>query len=251
MTNYYNLLDEVIHDIDELINKKVVSSDSDFKAWRNKAERTLIKIYGEDSYEFKEFKKMRFSLGVFSLDTPDSEFIAACAEGLVTTKSIFMEYMKEYEAADNNSIKISESFEKVFIVHGHDGELKESVARLIEKMGIQAIILSEQTNQGRTIIEKFVDYSDVGAAIALFTKDDKCLSDKKTELFRARQNVVFEAGYFMGKLGRNKVILIAENGVEIPSDLNGVVYTDKNNWQFEVCKELKDMGYSIDLNKLI
>ena len=57
MTNYYNLLDEVIHDIDELINKKVVSSDSDFKAWRNKAERTLIKIYREDSYEFKEFKK--------------------------------------------------------------------------------------------------------------------------------------------------------------------------------------------------
>ena len=68
---------------------------------------------------------------------------------------------------------------------------------------------------------------------------------------RARQNVVFEAGYFMGKLGRDRVVIIAEKGIEIPSDLQGVVYTDRNNWQFDVCKELIAMGYKIDLNKLM
>ena len=70
--------------------------------------------------------------------------------------------------------------------------------------------------------------------------------DKK----RARQNVVFEAGYFIGKLGRSNVILIADKGVEIPSDLQGVVYTETNNWQFSVLRELKAMGYCIDYNKI-
>ena len=68
---------------------------------------------------------------------------------------------------------------------------------------------------------------------------------------RARQNVVFEAGYFMGKLGRDRVVIIAEKGIELPSDLQGVVYTDRNNWKYDICKELIAMGYNIDLNKLM
>ena len=140
---------------------------------------------------------------------------------------------------------------KVFIVHGHNGEIKEAVARLIEKQGIQAIILHEQANQGATIIEKFERYSDVGCAVCLFTADDlgRAKNDVE-EKSRARQNVVFETGYFIGKLGRNRVVLIADKGVEIPSDLQGVVYTETNGWQYSVLKELKAIGYNVDYNKL-
>lgn len=71
------------------------------------------------------------------------------------------------------------------------------------------------------------------------------------EQSRARQNVVFEAGYFMGKLGRNRIVIVAEHGVELPSDMQGIVYTDKADWRVDVLKELKEMGYKIDLNKLV
>ena len=129
--------------------------------------------------------------------------------------------------------------------------MKESVARIIEKQGIEAIILSEQINQGRTVIEKFEDYSDVGGAICLFTADDIGRARESEEnSFRARQNVVFEAGYFMGKLGRDHVAILADKGVEIPSDLAGVVYTDTTSWQVDLLRELKAMGYTVDFNRL-
>ena len=140
---------------------------------------------------------------------------------------------------------------KVFIVHGHDGELKQAVARIIEKQGIEAIILSEQANKGRTIIEKFEDYSDVSGAICLFTADDYGRAkNNATDNTRARQNVVLEAGYFMGKLGRNCVAILADKDIEMPSDLSGIVYTDSTNWEINLLKELKEMGYTIDFNKL-
>lgn len=125
------------------------------------------------------------------------------------------------------------------------------MARIIEKQGIEAVILSEQANGGKTIIEKIEENSDVGAAICLFTGDDYGRAkDATSENLRARQNVVFEAGYFMGKLGRGNVILIASPDIEIPSDLQGVVYTNKDMWQTDVLRELKAIGYNVDFNKL-
>ncbi len=139
---------------------------------------------------------------------------------------------------------------KVFIVHGHNELLKQSVARLIEKQGLEAVILHEQPNRGAAIIEKFESNKDVGAAISLFTSDDiGRKKDSADEKSRARQNVVFETGYFMGCLGRNKVIIIAEENVELPSDMSGIVYTNSNAWEVEVLKELKAIGFPIDFNK--
>ena len=155
------------------------------------------------------------------------------------------------ETGDNKS-EMLQTFEKVFVVHGHDSALKESVARIVEKQDIEAIILSEQANQGNTIIEKFEQYSDVSGAICLFTADDLAKAQSgDTMQLRARQNVVFEAGYFMGKLGRRHVVILADSGIEMPSDLSGVVYTNTANWQFELLKELNAMGYTVDLNKLL
>lgn len=174
-----------------------------------------------------------------------------------TTKAVFLTYLKEMEEieekkVDTTPLKVyNPTYEKVFIVHGHDGELKQAVARIIEKQGIEAIILSEQANKGRTIIEKFEDYSDVSGAICLFTADDygRAKTDE-TDNTRARQNVVLETGYFMGKLGRDHVVLLADQNIEMPSDLSGVVYTDSANWEIDLLKELKGMGYTVDLNKL-
>ena len=251
----YEKLKSIIDEIDILISKKIDSSDAGFEAWQTKAERFLIKRYGEKSLEYKKFKETHFSLMFFAVGTPDSAFVNACKDGLTTTKAIFLTYLEEMEeessALPNPSIN-SPTYKKVFIVHGHDGELKQSVARIIEKQGIEAIILSEQANKGRTIIEKIEDYSDVGGAICLFTADDYGRAKKdEADNTRARQNVVLETGYFMGKLGRGHVVLLADKGVEMPSDLSGVVYTDTGSWQFALLKELAAMGYKVDLNKLL
>ena len=141
---------------------------------------------------------------------------------------------------------------KVFIVHGHAEAVNQEVARTIEKLGLEAIILREQPNTGKTIIEKFEEYAkDVNFAVILLTADDKI---EGTESFRARQNVVFEMGYFMGALGRDHVMCLVQENVETPGDIDGVVYTniDKNGiWKYSLVKELKTCGYDVDANKVL
>lgn len=249
----YDKLKQITDEIPALISANITSSDARFQAWKTKAERFLIKKYGNNSYEHTRFTKTYFSLGIFTTGTPDSEFVAACQSGLRKTEAIFQTYLEEMaeEFVQKPTIVQPMNYAKVFIVHGHDGELKQSVARIIEKQGIEAVILSEQANQGKTIIEKFENYSDVGGAICLFTADDLGRSkESETDRARARQNVVFETGYFIGKLGRDHIVILADDGIEMPSDLSGVVRTNTASWQFEVLKELKAMGYAIDLNLL-
>lgn len=250
----YEKLKEVTDEIDRLISKGVSSSDSEFQSWRTKAKRVLIKIFGEKSFEVKDFNNRPFSLTAYVVGTDQSEFVKKCCKDLATTKAIFEDYLKECadDLKEEVSVKQEIDFSNVFIVHGHDGELKNELALLLQKQGINGIILAEQTNQGRTIIEKFEDNSDMcSAAIVLMTADDEGKSKKETELkSRARQNVIFEAGYFMGKLGRTNVIIIVDSGVEIPSDLQGVVYTDRNDWKLQVLSELRQIGYKVDANLL-
>ena len=248
----YEKLKQITDEIPTLISANITSSDARFQAWKTKAERFLIRKYGNNSYEHTSFTKTYFSLGIFTTGTPNSEFVAACQSGLRKTEAIFQTYLEEMaeEVAQKADVQPMD-YAKVFIVHGHDGELKQSVARIIEKQGIEAVILSEQANQGKTIIEKFENYSDVGGAICLFTADDLGrIKESETDRARARQNVVFETGYFIGKLGRDHIVILADDGIEMPSDLSGVVRTDTGNWQFELLKELKAMRYAIDLNLL-
>lgn len=245
----YERLKEIIDEIDPLIQHRVTKHAPAFVAWYAKAERFLTKKYGEGSLELSTFQGISFSAAMLSETT---YHVNACAKGLTATKLIFSEYLRELEAETcDNKPKTLQTYEKVFVVHGHDGELKQSVARIVEKQGIEAIILSEQANQGNTIIEKCEQYSDVSGAICLFTADDLAKAKSgDTMQPRARQNVVFEAGYFMGKLGRRNVVILADSGIEMPSDLSGVVYTNTVNWQVDLLKELKAMGYTVDFNKL-
>ena len=146
-------------------------------------------------------------------------------------------------------------FNRVFIVHGHDEALRETVARFITTIGLEPVILHEQANRGMTIIEKLVSSENVGYAVVLLTPDD--LGRKKSaaeEKPRARQNVILELGYFVGRLGRERVIAILKDEVEIPSDYMGVVYTqfdDGGGWRQELARELQSTGYAIDWNEVM
>lgn len=146
---------------------------------------------------------------------------------------------------------------RVFLVHGHDDAALHSCARFLEKLELPITILREQPNRGRTIIEKFLEYSDVGFAVVLLTGDDRggvadaSYEDQKP---RARQNVVLELGFFLGKLGRDRVCVLYQDGVEIPSDYSGVLFVPldvRQAWRLELAKEMKAVGLPIDLNKAV
>ena len=259
----YERFKKIYDDIDVLIEHRVRTSSQEFISWKTRAERFLRTHYGENSKEVVDFRNTHFSLMIYTFNETESDYIEACKSGLLTSKAVFGVYLDELKekdsVQDNKAMRINNVRpNKIFIVHGHDDALKQEVARIVEKQGLEAVILSEQANHGKTIIEKFEENTDVGAAICLFTGDDygRAIKDDKGEetkpandRLRARQNVVFESGYFMGMLGREKVILIANPEIEIPSDLQGVVYTNDKSWQIDVLKELKEIGYAIDFNK--
>lgn len=147
------------------------------------------------------------------------------------------------------------SNKKVFIVHGHDGAAKEMVARFVEKLGLEAIILHERPNKGRTIITKFREEAHGASfAVVLMTPDDegKAKGAASSNL-RARQNVVFELGFFVGKLGFERVVAMESGEVERPSDLEGVVYIslDKDDWRTDLAREFEAAGLDADWNKLV
>jgi hypothetical protein len=142
---------------------------------------------------------------------------------------------------------------KVFIVHGHDNAALQGLARFLEKLGLEAIILMEQPNRGRTIIEKFEDSAgEVGFAVVLMTPDDIGGAAGQDQFVRARQNVLFELGYFSGKLGRGRVCLLRKGTVEMPSDLFGVIYTDMDDagaWRQKLVLELKAAKLDFDADR--
>lgn len=147
---------------------------------------------------------------------------------------------------------------KVFVVHGHDAGLKETVARTLAQLELEPVILHEQENAGRTIIEKFEDHSDVSFAVVLLTPDDmgyKATDDPTTARPRARQNVILELGFFLGRLGRQRVAVLHAVGedLEKPSDYDGVVYIPVDaggTWKYLLVKELKAAGLDVDANKI-
>lgn len=138
---------------------------------------------------------------------------------------------------------------KVFIVHGHDEGPREAVARFLERLDFEPVILHERPNRGRTIITKFQEEaSDVGFAVVLMTPDDPGSSG---DLRRARQNVVFELGFFVGALGPERVAAIVKGSVERPSDFDGVMYVDFDNgggWKLLLARELEAAGFAVDMN---
>lgn len=152
----------------------------------------------------------------------------------------------------SNPTPITRNKRKVFIVHGRDNEAKQELARFIEGLGLNSIILHEQASAGMTIIEKIEHYSnDADFALVLYTSCDLGRGAHETKVparNRARQNVVFEHGYLMAKLGRENVCALVKGDIETPNDISGVVYVGfdaPGAWKADVSKELKACGYEI------
>jgi len=167
------------------------------------------------------------------------------------------EYHRSYKSAGNfHGVRVINTSSRLTLaVHGHDEEAKVKTARFIEKLGFEAIILHEKASSSMTIIEKIENYSDVGFGIVLYTPCDiggKQIEEPKLNS-RARQNVVFEHGFLMGKIGRSNVCALVKGDTETPNDISGVVYVSMDSadaWKYTVAKEMREVGYKIDMNKI-
>lgn len=226
--------------------------------------------------EYNKWKKFNIELLKRSFDLAENEYLQEYEEA---EHSVWSDWVKERKEDIQRQISVFESVierlqliptsinekieiiekrtltNKIFIVHGHNNEIKQTVARTITKLKLEPIILHEQIEQGRTIIEKFEkNSSDVNFAIILLTADDDGKAKNETDFkTRARQNVVFEMGYFIGKLGRERVFLLLENGVDKPGDLDGIVYIPIDNadgWKLKLVRELKAAGYRVSADDL-
>jgi predicted nucleotide-binding protein len=148
---------------------------------------------------------------------------------------------------------------KVFVVHGRAaGGFREAAARFIEHLGLSPVILAEQAIEGRTVIESFeANAIDVGYAIVLLTPEDRAYGpddEAPPRPNRARQNVILELGYFMAKLGRKNVVALLQEGIELPTDILGIMYIpldDGGAWKTLLARELQAAGYDIDLTRLL
>ena len=158
--------------------------------------------------------------------------------------------------ASDNRVNNQVRSNKIFVVHGHDNEMKLDVAQTLQKLDLDPIFLHEKPNRGRTLIEKISDYAHVSFAVVLLSPDDLAYPEEKTpdeSKYRAEQNVIFELGYFLGRLGRQNVIAIyrKKKDFEIPNDYNGVLWIEyKSGWYFKLINELQASNFDVDANKL-
>lgn len=145
---------------------------------------------------------------------------------------------------------------RVFVAHGHDRGAKEELVRFLEGLDLRPVVLNEEAEVGRTIIEKFEDHSDVAYAIILLTPDDIGGTGPDALKPRARQNVIFELGYFFGKLGRDKVAALCKKGdgdFELPSDYSGLLSIEMDltgGWKAKLAREMRKANFEIDLNRI-
>ena len=169
-----------------------------------------------------------------------------------TNQSVKTDRSKQiaFENKDNHS-------KDVFIVHGHDTNRVEAIENFLRSLKLNPIVLFKEADGGKTIIEKIESYSEkVSYCIVLYTKCDvgNAAGQDDKKKFRARQNVVFEHGYMIGRLGRKNVCALLEsNEIETPGDIDGIVYVtmDKEGvWKYKIAKNMKECGIKVDLNDL-
>ena len=248
-----SVLDEII------IRARLASCESDNDMTQCEDDvKTFVRNVMPESSWIERIENIRWpSFRRWTNGTLDSAFVRAWSarktEFIGVLNSIRNEI--EFYTVDSVDVKSVIRSDKVFVVHGHNEMMKFAVSNMITKIGLNPIILHEQPNKGRTIIEKFEKLSqDIGFAIILLSADDKV-----TDItYRARQNVIFELGYFIAKLGRENVVALYDTSsgeIETPGDISGVIYEPYDNpngsWRLEVVQELQSAGFSVDANSLI
>ncbi len=233
------------------------SDTPEWLTWKTRVRNTVRKLASKDS---PSHKLVAIAFTVITEGNGPPEFKKA--------KSLFLKALETAKAAlvddvygelhkpesESSSPNLSN---RIFIVHGHDSGLKIDAERFIRELGLEPVVLHRQPDEGATIIEKFEKNSDVGYAFILLTPDEIAYTAdqinidehmRRTES-RARPNVIFEFGFFVGKLGRDKVCCLHKKGVVFPSDLDGLVYKEIDQsieeQAYPIIRELKAAGYNI------
>ena len=247
-----------------------MNSDApDFQKWRRSTEIMISNTFPSGSRHAGEFGEIRYRPNFVSFDPRQHAANAARVyrEGLVRAKTLLESFLDEIEeyGVDDQPARLSAqesvvhehlASNRVFVVHGRDDGTRNTVARFLESLGLEVTILQEQTSEGRTIIEKFEDHSGVGFAVVLCTPDDvgKLATAPDNWRPRPRQNVILELGFFLGRLGRNKVCALLDGDMEMPSDYDGVLYIPMDaseGWKLALAREMKAAGMTIDLNQAV
>jgi predicted nucleotide-binding protein len=190
----------------------------------------LIEITGERKFDDSIYKFNQFFIG----------HLAKALEDIMNANP-------ELEKGMADKVKGN----KLFIIHGHDELLKKDIQLLLLRAGVNNIVLHEQPDKGRTIIDKLIEEGNhSNYAIALLSPDDLLMDGKG----RARQNVILEIGYFIGQLGKERVRMLVKGDLDIPSDLQGILYEkvdESGNWRMKILKELMAVGIYVDLDKVV
>ncbi len=258
-------LNRRIEEVRNLDPKVVSFDDARVQKVESNIKETIREVFGDNSPEFNEHGHHIIWRELDSRpfeDNRQAEFVAGIPQTITMLEGLIERLEEKRQDATEGPITPIPPLapmpgtRRVFIVHGQDEAAKETLARFLEKLDLHPVILHEQPNQGRTVIEKFEGYADVEFAVVLFTPDDVGYPNgepMKTRS-RARQNVIFELGYFIGRLGRSRVSVLYKVGVEILSDYEGVVYVsmdDPQGWRLLLAREIKASGIDIDLNRAI
>jgi predicted nucleotide-binding protein len=255
----------VLKAIEELIRKTeklTVFDDDQLDAIKRQGTLIIRKTFGTDSHYLHDLEDIRFypMAGVVGQQYPD--FWRNGKTKLTNFFRTLKEDIEWPESSGSTSLihknQLS-STNKIFVVHGHDEEVKQAVARTLETLGLEPIILHEQPDKGRTIIEKFSDYAEISSfAVVLLSPDDLAFpknEEPENVRPRARQNVILELGFFLGKLGRDRVLVLYKEtpDFDMPSDYAGVLYIPYDSggrWRYGLGRELGEAGYIVDLNRL-
>ncbi len=270
-----NKLDKLLENGNKLPEYKQ-DANFEYDKWYRKIKKIIESIFPSSEY-IKELEKMKFKSDPMS-QAHDNVFHSTgelnnYKKSLGNLQALIESCIEEVEEWEENSSREIKTTRydnitvnmtniinhkpktKIFIVHGHDNGAKQEVARFIEKLGFEPIILHEQISEQMTIIEKIEAYAEqVNFGIILYTACDIGGKDKNTLQSRARQNVVFEHGYLIGKLGRKNVCPLVKGNIEKPGDIGGVIYmpmNESNSWHLPLAKELKAAGYNVDSSKLL
>lgn len=238
-------------------------SNAKLRQWRKKTQALLAKFFDKETIKiYKEIEKLSYFKEHGKWEKNFERRIAPYQEFLENILNGKQPYIIDNGGEEISSPSILETnfgdipSHSVFIVHGRENETKETVARFVQKMGLKPIILHEQPNTGLTVIEKLETFSKVSFAVILLTPDDVggLASDKYNLRARARQNVILEMGYFLGKLARNRVCALYKQNIEIPSDYEGVLYIEldeKGGWKTKLAQEFVHAGLSINVSGLL
>lgn len=230
--------------------------------WKASVDAVMANSLPATSQTLQQFRNMSYSIGVHTgalgADLADRQYFASQvrrAAALVDAAIFELDLLapdsvsnQEEHSAQGNSI---------FVVHGHDDARKHELVRLLDRTTpLNAVVLHEQPNRGATVLEKLeLHAGDAAFAVVLLTADDEGRANEGGAALesRARQNVVFELGIFFGLLARQRVAVLYEEGVELPSDLAGLIYIPLDGsgaWRLALLKELEAAGTVVDRTKI-